>query len=641
MFPPARLVQIGSKQGAFVSVLAILLVASYWRVTQCGFVWDDDDYVTDNPLLRDAAGLLRIWFEPSSLPQYYPLVHTTFWVEYHLWGLSPLGYHVVNVLLHGLAAWAFWRLLVRLSVPGAAFAALWFAVHPMHVESVAWITERKNVLSLLLALGAAHRWIDWHDGGRPRDYAVGSAAFAGALLAKTVVATVPGALLVVLWWRDGRIARRAWLGALPWLLVGGAMGAFTAHLEATLVGASETPWQLVGSQRLQVAGRAVWFYLGTLLWPFGLCFNYPRWHLDGSVLATWSPAIGAIVAVLAAWCLRGRIGRSPLAVLLLFGGILSPALGFLDVFPFRYSFVADHFAYHASLPVIAGVAALGGARLGRLGAWIGGGVLVGSAALCTRALADYRDFEVLFRAVLHRNPGSALALANLGALANRRGDAGEARELLERCLAIDPYNHEAMVNLGVIAHRDGDRAAARSWYERAARTRPDDIHAANNLAVLLLEDGDVAAALPVAEGVVARAAEFGVGRATLGWALCESGRWQDALVEFDFVLQRQPNDTASRRRAVTCLLALGKDRPAAANALICLRHEPGDPRTRAQAATALARVLAGGPSTSAGADAVAIVRNAGVDPAALLPAIAAELQRTGHPDHAAALRAAR
>ena len=136
-------------------LLVLVTMIAYQQTWHIGYIWDDNFHVTGNPTLRDLHGLWRIWSEVAATPQYYPLVHTSFWLEYHLWGLNPVGYHLVNVFLHALAAVLLWRVLVRLQIPGAWLAAAIFAVHPVEVESVAWITERKNVLSAVFYFAAA------------------------------------------------------------------------------------------------------------------------------------------------------------------------------------------------------------------------------------------------------------------------------------------------------------------------------------------------------------------------------------------------------------------------------------------------------------------------------------------------------
>jgi protein O-mannosyl-transferase len=193
-----------------VLALVVMTLFAYWpAIHEGGFIWDDDDYVTANKTLRDMSGLKDIWFSPKATPQYYPLVHSGFWIEYQLWGLHPTGYHITNVLLHAFAALLLWRLLSSLTVPGAWLAAALFALHPVHVESVAWVTERKNVLSAVFYLGAALVYLKWADtkatgGRRPRAYFGALLLFICALLSKTVTASLPAALILVMWWKDGR-----------------------------------------------------------------------------------------------------------------------------------------------------------------------------------------------------------------------------------------------------------------------------------------------------------------------------------------------------------------------------------------------------------------------------------------------------
>jgi hypothetical protein len=248
-----------------------------------GFIWDDDAYVQHNPTLRSASGLWQIWTEPTSTPQYYPLVYTTFWVEHHLWGDRPLGYHVDNMLLHAIGAVLLWRLLKRLKIPMPWLAAAIFAVHPINVESVAWITERKNVLSgvfYFLAFGAYLGAIESTTLNRRR-YAVALVFFLLALFSKTVTATFLAAVLLVLWWRRGKITRKEIVPLLPFFIVGIALGSVTGYLERTHIGAHGVEWSsLTPLDRLLIATRAVWFYAGKLALPIKLTFIYPRWLID-------------------------------------------------------------------------------------------------------------------------------------------------------------------------------------------------------------------------------------------------------------------------------------------------------------------------------------------------------------------------
>jgi len=424
-------------------LLLLLAFLAFAPALGNGWIWDDDDYIHQNPLLRSEAGLEQIWLEPSQSPQWYPMVFTTFWVEYQLWGDSPLGYHLVNILLHGLGAVLAWRLLRRLRVPGAWLAAALWAVHPVMVESVAWATERKNVLSGVFYLGAALAFLAWvervREGRRGWGVLAGSVLlFAGALLAKTVTASLPAALLLVLWWRRERWwDRRILLPLLVMVAAGVAMGMFTAWQEVVKVRAVGAPWEHGFAERLLVAGRAPWFYLQKLVLPWPLVFIYERWQVDPAVWWQWLFPLATVDLVLALLLLQRRLGRGPLVAVLIFGGTLFPSLGFFDVYPHQFSWVADHFQYHASLALLALLAALlvrlpllRDARGGEdAPPWLDGpfglglprrplvpaGILVGVLALVSAGqAATYKDWKTIWETTLERNPQAWIAANNLG-----------------------------------------------------------------------------------------------------------------------------------------------------------------------------------------------------------------------------------
>ncbi|MFZ5830616.1 MAG: O-GlcNAc transferase, partial [Planctomycetota bacterium] len=339
--------------------LLVMPFAAYIPAIRGGFIWDDDAYVVHNQTLRSLDGLRRIWFEPMSIPQYYPLVHTSFWVEYQAWGLWPAGYHAVNVALHSLTSLMLYVVLRRLALPGAWLASALFAIHPVHVESVAWITERKNVLSGLfyvLSFLAYLRFLDARKTGARATWSWYLAAcllFIGAMLSKTVACSLPAAILLVHWWKQGRIGWRELAPTLPLFAVGLSLGLTTAYLERVHVGASGDEFHWTFLERCLIAGRALWFYAAKLLVPVRLTFFYPRWKIDATNPVQWAYPIGAMALVAALWFARHRLGRGPLVAVLFFGGTLFPALGFINVYPMRYSFVADHFQYLASIGILA------------------------------------------------------------------------------------------------------------------------------------------------------------------------------------------------------------------------------------------------------------------------------------------------
>ena len=274
--------------------LLALVAAVYWPTLDNGFIWDDETYLENNVSLRSATGLYNIWFKLGAVPQYYPLVHTTFWIENHLWGLDPRGYHVVNLLLHAAAAVLVWRVLRVLELPGAWLAAAIFAVHPVHVETVAWVTERKNVLSCCLALGSIWSYLQFSpprpDESRPDArvgtshqwwfYSLSLVLYVLALFSKTVACSVPAVLLVVYWWKRGRFDWREAARLAPFFVVGLALASLTVWMEKVRVLAVGDEWNFSPADRLLIAGRALWFYAGKLVWPWPLIFFYPRWTID-------------------------------------------------------------------------------------------------------------------------------------------------------------------------------------------------------------------------------------------------------------------------------------------------------------------------------------------------------------------------
>jgi hypothetical protein len=301
------------------------------------------------PDFRSADGLARIWFQPGATQQYYPLLHTLFWLQYQLWGESSFGHHLLNILLHAFCALLLARILQRLDIPGAWLAAAVFALHPVHVESVAWITELKNTLMLI------YLKFD-HDRSRSA-YLAAMGLFVLGLLSKTVTATLPAALLLIFWWKRGRLSWTRDVAPLsPFFLAGIAAGLLTAWIESEVMGARGPDFAFNLVERSLIAGRVIWFYLAKLFWPVDLVFTYPRWAISGAVWWQYMFPAAALLLVCMLWKLRHR-SRAPLAAVLYFAGTLFPVLGFVNVYPFRFSFVADHFQYLASLGVITLVSA--------------------------------------------------------------------------------------------------------------------------------------------------------------------------------------------------------------------------------------------------------------------------------------------
>jgi tetratricopeptide (TPR) repeat protein len=504
---PARLRPV--LPGAAI-ILAVFLV--YLPALSAGFIWDDAQYVTQNLTLRSVEGLRRIWLEIGAVPQYYPLVHSTYWVEYHLWGLNPLGYHIVNVLLHGLGAVLLWRVLVKLQVPGAGLAAGLFAVHPVCVESVAWVTERKNVLCGVFYFAAALAYLRFSGKSeapepaaqtRPSPFAFPASdwyrlslfLFACALLSKTVACSLPAALLLVAWWKRGRITCRDAWPVLPFFVIGAGLGLLTAHIEKAHVGAQGAEWNLSIIQRCLIAGRALWFYAGKLVWPANLTFIYPRWEVSAGVWWQWLFPVAALGMVMALWLLRKRMGRGPLAAVLFFAGTLFPALGFINVYPMRYSFVADHFQYLAQAGLLALVASLIYRLPGLFRRCCAGGLLAVLCGLTWLQAHTYRDLETLWRTTITRNPACWMAYNNLGVAYENNGQYPEAVDCFQNTIRIKPDYVEALCNLGDIAFVQGRSGEAIDYYRRALQYHPGSFIPLRELGITQATTGHIGEAV--------------------------------------------------------------------------------------------------------------------------------------------------
>lgn len=547
-------------------LLVALVALAYVPAYSAGFIWDDDDYVTENPTLRTGEGLRRIWFELGAVAQYYPLTYTTFWIEYQAWALDPVGYHVVNVLLHALNGVLLWLLLRRLKLPAAWLAAAVFVLHPLCVESVAWVTERKNVLSgamfLLTLLAWFRAFPERPEGRRVRWYVLSLTFFALALLSKTATVTLPVVLLILMGWKH-RLSLRVLFASLPLFLMSLASGLVTIYAESTVVGAVGDDWSLGLVGRTIVAGQALWFYLGKVLWPHPLVLIYARWNVDESNLLLLFYPLAVGVLLVALWLRRRHIGRGPLVAALYFCVTVGPALGFINIYLMRFSWVADHFVYLTIIApivlVVCGVArwSVWSTEKGRRAAIaVSAGLLMTLAALSFSQARIYENHETLWRATLRHNPEARIAHTNLGGALLRRsqGEADpearralldEARGHLER--AAGPDYPEALSNLGILLDFVGEPAAAVDRYRQALRVRPGfaDVH--NNLGISLATLGRIDEATASFAEAVRLNPEMANARFNLGAALIRLGRSAEAMPHLEAALRLDPDNEEARR----------------------------------------------------------------------------------------------
>jgi len=578
--PRGRVQPWWRRDGVGALLVAAAAFLAYSPCLRGEFIWDDDAWTTNlAELFHSLSGLRAIWSWPTPLQQYYPLTATTFWIDYQLWGFWTVPYHVENVLLHLLAAGLFWKLLKRLEVPGAGLAAVILVLHPLMVESVAWITERKNVLSLALFLGAllaygrfANLWVAGPKraplpggpsaaGADPpcvsRNWGAWACAlllFLAAYVAKATTFAFPAVVLLLCWWKRGRLRwQQDLLPTLPFFAVTFGLGLMTSWLERNHLGAQGPDWEIPFPEQCVIAGHALWFYAGKLLFPADHCFIYPRWPVDEQSLVRWLWPGTAAGLLLALWLLRRRIGRGPLTAALFFVGTLFPLLGFFNGAFMRYSFVSDHWAYLPSLGLIALAAALlarWAKRRPSLVYGLGGAVLVAFWALIFLQSGFYTDAETLYRVTLAKNPKADMAHNNLGLVLFKAGQTDEAAWHFQQAVELRPSSAHAHNNLANVLRITGRTREAAAHYEAALKSEPDNPSTCYNLAMLLATSPDAsfrngARALELAQ----HANQITGGRnalvlATLAAAYAETGRFAEATATARAALglaSRRPN----------------------------------------------------------------------------------------------------
>lgn len=604
--------------GLVVLIFGVVL-ACYWPARRGALLWDDPAHVT-RPDLRSWAGLGRIWLDVRATQQFYPVLHSAFWIEHRLWGDATLGYHLVNVLLHttscGLLALLLRRFWLEPAVPVAAgapprrvvpagtewVAAALFAVHPVCVESVAWISEQKNTLSLVWYLLAGIMYLNFAAQRRLRTYGWATLLFLLALGTKSITATLPAALLVVLWWKNGRLSwRRDVVPLLPWFLIALVAGLFTAWVERKLIGAEGVQFSLSAVQRVLLAGRVIWFYLGKLVWPAGQAFFYERWDVPAAAAGWVGYLIATAAVTVGLWAIRRRY-RGLLAGWLLFVGSLFPALGFFNVYPFVFSFVADHFQYLASLGFIATATAAAAVALTAAPPWTraAGRVLVavvvaGLALLANRQGRLYIDNETLFRATVARNPQAWMAYQILGAtLAKSPGRQAEAMACYQEVLRFNPDYPDAHVGLAVeLAKLPGRSAEAVAHFERALQLRPHYVEAHNNLGVELAKlPGRLPDAMAHFEAALGLKPGFAEAHVNLADALVQlPGRLPEAMAHYQEALRIRPDYAKAHHDFARALAELpGRLPDAVAHYEEALRLNPDYAEAHYNLANALARM---------------------------------------------------
>jgi tetratricopeptide (TPR) repeat protein len=541
-------------------ILILFVVLAYTPVWKAGFVWDDETILTANPCIVGPLGLKEIWTTPAA--DICPLTLTTFWTEHALWRLNPLPYHLVNVLLHGACAILLWRVLCSLRVRGAWLGATFWALHPVAVESVAWITEMKNtesglffLLSILFFLRCLRtKDLDERNEGR-WSYTLSLLFAALAMAAKSSTVILPVVLCLCAWWIEGRWHWRNVARTVPIFLmaiVASALSIWTQRLH--LATASDPQWVRTWPERLATAGDAVWFYLGKLLWPHPLITIYPRWQIEAGQWASYLPLL-AVIVILSIFCMRRRSGgagsRACLFAFAYFIVALLPILGLIDTYIFEYSLVFDHFQYLASIGplALAGTALVSCRRNSMhfvaIKPWLQSALCAGLLLIVGMASWQrtwvYRDENTLWTDTLAKSPDSWTAHNNLGNALLRKGQVDEALKQFQKALEINPNYAQAHSNLGVALLQKGRLDDAVAQYQTALGMYPNYAQAHSNLGLALSQKGQLEDAVVHCQKALEINPYYLEAHINLGNALLRKGQLGDAVAHYQKALEINPN----------------------------------------------------------------------------------------------------
>lgn len=562
------------------ALIVVLTVVAYTPALRGGFVWDDDMYITHNEMVKDRDGLYRLWFT-TGISNYYPLTSSLWWLEWRMWGGCAAGYHVVNVLLHAVNAVLVWIVLRRLRIRGAWLAALVFAIHPVNVGTVAWISELKNTLSMFFYAMTIVLYLRFDEEGRWSWYGLSLAAFLLALLSKTAVAMLPIVLLGCRWWLHGQVRRKDVLYSLPFFVLSMSLGLVTIWFEHYRV-LEQHPARMEGFlSRLASAGCVPWFYLYKALLPLDLIAIYPKWTINASVWFSYLPGTLLVGGLALFWWKRRTWGRPLFFGVGYFAVALFPVLGFIDIGFNQYSLVADHWQYYSIIGPIALAVAAAASIWRRLGEWGQAiGVLASVGVLTVLGAATwiradvYTTAETLWQDTVARNPNAWVAHNNLANELSSEGRVQEAIGHYEQALRIKPDYVQAHNNLGVELAGLGRFDDAIKHFEQALRVEPDNQEAHNNLAFALLKVGKIEEGIKHLEQAVRINPNSAEGHCNLANALVQAGRIEDALGHYEQAVQLKPDFAQAHNSLGIAFERLGRTPEAKDQYEQALRLEP-------------------------------------------------------------------
>jgi tetratricopeptide (TPR) repeat protein len=536
-----------------ILLIVLLTAAAYLPAMRGGYLMDDDLYVTANHLLPAGDGLYRFWFTTEPV-DYFPLSNSLLWFEYHLWGINPIGYHVSNLIFHIAASMLVWMVLRQLTIPGAFFAALLFAIHPVNVESVAWIAQCKDVMAVFFLL-LSILWYLKSDKGTW--YWLSLAACVAAMLSKGSAVVLPPLLLLILWWKRG-ITRRDLLRTAPFFVAAALLTLvnmwFAFHSSATAIR------HVTHVERLLGAAAVVWFYLYKALLPIDLSFVYPLWTIHAGELRWWLPLIAALVVTgLLIWKRRSRLGGTLLFAWMFFCIALVPVMGFTDVGFFQYSLVADHYQHIALLAVTTLLAAAWSRWPSPAARKISAVVIVlVLSGLTWQRNRLFGSPTALYEATLEKNPDCWLAHTNLGNEFVSAGQTEQAIEQFQSALRANPQYAVAHVSLGNLELNAGHTQEAIEQYRQAVALSPGLLVAEYNLGRALNGAGQPLEAIPHLEQALRAQPDYAEAHNNLGLAFASLGRTSEAVEEFQKAIQFKPDYAEAQSNWGNLLLQAGE-----------------------------------------------------------------------------------
>jgi len=561
-----------ASHGKLLLQVLIIVAAGGWAFSPAlhgEWLWDDDFYITANPLLHDPARLLKTWFVPGSVVNYFPITATVQWIQWELWHNDTFGYHVTNVVLHLLGALLVWRLLSKFGLRLAWLGGLIFALHPTSVESVAWASELKNTLSLPPFLLAMCAWIDYEERRERKDYFLALGLFLVAMLCKTTMVAFPVVILLYAWWKRGRIGWSDLKTSAPFFVLSLVLGAINVVALDWLQQSQKVLPDLIPMggffSRLACSGLALVFYFGKAFLPVELLPIYPQWTVNPPALWQFLPWLVMGGAAYWLWTKRQGWGRHALLGLGFFVLNLAPFTGFILNSFMRFAWVMDHFIYIGLIGLIGLVVAGLGQINERLSSSFrpyGMAVVALVVALMAGETHWYSGMyvsrETLWTYAVQRNPGAYMAHNNLGDAFSRQGRVMEALQQFKAALALRPDDPDAEYNLGSTLCQLGQISEGIRHYRQALRINPNFTLAHNNLGNALVQMGRY----PEAEEEYVQAlrtdSHCADAHNNLGNIMTRQGLFADALEQYNQVLLVTPDFAEGHNSKGVVLAKMGR-----------------------------------------------------------------------------------